>query len=70
MSSPYVDPRTQKYSPGNQNKGQSKFPVNFVTTVNTGAETNAHIIPLKAAPLSGMGKVRDQRKIQNPGFSL
>jgi len=70
MTSPYLSPTVQKYDPGSQNKGQPAFYVAWVTTLQTGSESNAHIQSQRAAPLSGHGKRRDQRKVQNQGFSL
>jgi hypothetical protein len=72
MTSPYVDPKAQKYSPGNQNKGQKNLgTVQYAPTL---CRSNSDGLRTEKPPapnmISGAGKTRDQRKRQNPGFSL
>ncbi len=71
MTSPYLDPRAQKYSPGNQNKTPGMGTVDYAQIlVPYNSDGLKQYIKPKANPVSGAGKVRDQRKVQNQGFNL
>ncbi len=71
MTSPYVDSRVQKYTPGNSNKNSGIGTVTFVTGIGfaSSSDSNMHILQPKATPISGQGKMRDERKKQNQGFN-
>lgn len=72
MTSPYLDSRVQKYDPGSKHTGSGKGTVEYAQTLlpynSDGVKVGGY--QPKPTPLSGMGKIRDNRKEQNPGFTL
>ncbi len=71
MTSPYVDPRVQKYDTGHKHApglGTVEYAQTLIPYNSDGVKVGGYVP--KENMISGAGKVRDDRRKQNQGFSL